>query len=124
MSPLTAPRLAWSLCAVIVALTVALLIVAAVEGAEFDAVLVAFVMFVLAFSTVGALVASKLPRNPIGWIMCGAAGAYIIGGLSLLYEDVVAHTGPIPLGGRLLIWMGSWIWSIGWNPSPVVVSNR
>ncbi len=36
-------------------------------------VLIVFVLFLLSFASVGALVASRLPRNPIGWLLLGAA---------------------------------------------------
>jgi signal transduction histidine kinase len=58
-------------------------------GAGFDIggpsglfVTVAFVLFVLSFATVGALVASRLPGNPIGWLLLGSALAYALGGIS------------------------------------------
>jgi hypothetical protein len=110
---LSATRLAWSLWTVIVTLIAVVGFGGLLGGGEFDALFVAFMIFVIAFSTVGALVSARLPRNPIGWIMSGAALSYVIGGLSLVYEDAVAHTGPIPLAGRLVVWVGSWAWSVG-----------
>jgi hypothetical protein len=98
---------------IIVALLLVVGIGGLLAGGEFDAPFVAFVIFVAVFSTVGALVSSRLPRNPIGWIMTGAAISYVIGGLTLVFEEGVAHSGPIPLAGRLVIWVGSWAWSVG-----------
>jgi hypothetical protein len=113
VSPRTASRLAWALWVIVVALVLVTGIWGLAAGGEFDASFVAFVIFVVVFSTVGALISSRLPSNPIGWIMIGAATSYVIGGLSLVFEDQVAHTGPIPLAGRLVIWVGSWAWSVG-----------
>jgi len=41
----------------------------------------------LAYPTVGALIASRLPTNPIGWIFCGAGLLYEIQRFSISYAD-------------------------------------
>jgi MFS family permease len=70
-------------------------------------VLVTFALFVLAFATVGALVASRQPGNPIGWIMCASAIAYALGGVS-------AAVAQKPEGPTVFQqWLGSWIWGLG-----------
>lgn len=70
-------------------------------------VLVTFTLFVLSFSTVGALIASRRARNPIGWIMCASAVAYTVGGLSA----ATAQTSEVPHFFHQ--WVGSWIWGVG-----------
>ena len=55
---------------------------------------VAYTVFILAFATVGALVASRQPRNPIGWLLLGAALAYTIGGLTS--QPGTSTHGPAP----------------------------
>jgi hypothetical protein len=99
--------LAWGLWAAIV---VGFAVVTATGGAEDDGAggAVAVTVFVLAFATVGALVATRRPRNPIGWILLGAAVSYTLGGLS------VSRGGE---GPPALEWLSTWIWLAGIGPA-------
>jgi hypothetical protein len=63
-----------------------------------------YLAFVLAFATVGALVASRRPRNPIGWLLLLAGLSYVVGGVSLSGS------------GRLGTWVGAWVWMAGIGP--------
>jgi hypothetical protein len=81
-------------------------------------ILVAFGLFVLAFATVGAFVASKLPRNPIGWIMAGSGFAYALAGSTLSYAEYGIHRASgasLPL--ELLLWVAGWAWIVGSGPA-------
>jgi hypothetical protein len=119
----TASRLAWGSSAA----TISLLGFAIVFGAltaspgAADAggtsSLVASVVFVFAFATVGALVASRRPANPIGWIMCASGLAYAIGGVSVVYVESF-DPGSADLGflATLALWVSSWVWMAGIAP--------
>ena len=61
--------------------------------------------FIVAFATVGALLAWKRPGNPIGWLLSGSGLAYALGGFGLL---LVHFPGTQDLGN----WLG-WIWLLG-----------
>jgi hypothetical protein len=79
-----------------------------------DPVVVVFFVFVLTFVTVGALVASRRPANPIGWLMIAAGFAYSVGGLAVsVLEDVVSRPLGASLAGRYLVWLSSWVFAIG-----------
>ena len=52
----------------------------------------------LAFPTVGALVASRRPENPIGWIFCGTGILYGVQAFASGYADyaLLERTGSLP----------------------------
>ncbi|MDP9481061.1 MAG: hypothetical protein M3R38_36250, partial [Actinomycetota bacterium] len=61
----------------------------------------AFISLVLlAFSTVGALIWSRRPENPIGWLFCFGAFFWIFGELALEYGVYALITAPgtLPAG--------------------------
>jgi hypothetical protein len=64
----------------------------------------------LAFPTVGALVASRRPENPIGWIFCGTGLLYGVQAFASGYADyaLLGYTGSLP-GGDLMDWISRWI---------------
>jgi hypothetical protein len=64
----------------------------------------------LAFPTVGALVASRRPENPIGWIFCGTGLLYGVQAFASGYADyaLLGDTGSLP-GGELMDWISRWI---------------
>src|ERR671913_1436518 len=106
MSQRTAAWLAWSLwalCVALIALTLLLdfltgeVIPAGVPGERPGlgfAVLTGVLS--LAYPTVGALIASRLPTNPIGWLFCGAGLLYETQRFTIAYADA-ALLGPLTL---------------------------
>src|SRR5215211_3787286 len=88
MSRRTAACLAWSVCAVCVALMVLTLSLDFFTDVSFTSSGVVFSrrpglafavltgMLSLVFPAVGAIIASRLPMNPIGWIFCGVGLLY------------------------------------------------
>jgi hypothetical protein len=73
---------------------------------------VSYLLFVLAFATVGALVSTRRPRNPIGWLFLGAGLSYVIGGLSVTESE---HGSP-GAWHDLAAWLGGWVWIAGVAP--------
>ncbi len=109
--------LAWALAALSLAMfvaSVALFVLAQAarqapsSGDSFAALLV-FVPF-LAFPVVGGLVASRRPRNPIGWL-CLTAGLFWMSiTLGSQYDDyVLAKTGSVP-GTVAVDALTQWTW--------------
>jgi hypothetical protein len=111
MRPRWTARLAWGLWA----LTFAIFVFAMAFGAAGSvkdwtqiSVLATYAAFLLAFATVGALIASRRARNPIGWILLGSAMSYAVGGLT----EVPAGSLPgVPQA--LQDWLGTWVWGVG-----------
>jgi hypothetical protein len=64
----------------------------------------------LAFPTVGALVASRRPENPIGWIFCGTGILYGVQAFASGYANyaLLGHAGSLP-GGEVMAWISGWI---------------
>jgi hypothetical protein len=70
---------------------------------------------ILAFSTVGALVASRRRENPIGWLFCSGALVWILGELALEVGVYALITDPGAFSnGAWAAWFGTWARGIGW----------
>ena len=68
----------------------------------------------VAFPTVGAIIASRRPGNPIGWIFCIVGlslGAAIFAAEYAVYA-LVTDPGALP-AGAFAAWLGTWIWLPG-----------
>ena len=64
----------------------------------------------LAFPIVGALIASRRPHNPIGWICLAVGFLFLLLGVSEYYSIYgVAKPGsvPFPIG---VAWLSNWLW--------------
>ena len=97
-------RLPWAIWLLTVAVFAAIVPSALDDGLG---LFLSYVLFVLAFTTVGALVASRQPRNAIGWLLMLAGLSYVLGGVS-------ASAGDDP--PALVAWFGEWIWLVGIGP--------
>src|SRR5215218_6243016 len=120
MSGRAASWLAWSLSALCVAMFVVIIALYALIRSALQVPstlstsftltdLLAGVPF-LAFPIVGALIASRRPRNPIGWICLATGFLFLLLGVSEYYGVYgVANPGsiPFPIG---IAWLGNWLW--------------
>jgi hypothetical protein len=64
----------------------------------------------LAFPTVGALIASRLPTNPIGWLFCGMGVLYGAGRFTGAYADYALGESFAFPGGEYVAWFSSLVW--------------
>jgi signal transduction histidine kinase len=96
MSRRTAAWLAWSMCAVCAVLIAFALLIDFLTGGDIPlpphdrldpGLTVLTGVLSLAYPMVGALIASRLPSNPIGWIFCSVGLLYAAQRFSLAYAD-------------------------------------
>jgi hypothetical protein len=102
--------LAWSVWALTVPTTILTLFFASLNepsSSLWDKVLLP--VLILAFSTVGALVASYRPENAIGWLFLSGAFVWIVGEFTLEYGVYALITDPGALpAGVWAAWFGAW----------------
>src|ERR687893_1546138 len=108
--------LAWAACAlsltltalnfVLIALNVSLKTPAYVFWPELTSLAVGY-------SVIGAIIASRLPNHPIGWICCAigliAAVDHFAGEYAVF--ALLAQPHPLP-GGRAMLWLQGWFWML------------
>ena len=115
--------LAWSLVALSVALIVGGFLLSqavstavsgsAVGGETDDSSVVTDLFTLLAFSVVGAIIASRQPRNAIGWIFCGVGVTLGLNSFAGDYADFWLASGFGNTGfGETAAWLSSWLWSL------------
>ena len=63
----------------------------------------------LAYPAVGALIASRLPRNPIGWIFCGMGLLYVVRRFATAYADYALLKNFSFPWGEVAAWFSTWI---------------
>jgi hypothetical protein len=111
MSPRTAAWILWALSSTLTALSLFLLILtSSYPNVEIFDYWVESTVIPLSCSTVGALIASRHPENPTGWIFCAlglAAGVRHFGAEYAIYA-LLAEPGSLPFG-EALAWITSWI---------------
>src|SRR5215217_450748 len=114
MSSRTAAWLAWSLWAVCVVLIVLALWLDFVtdlivtEGPRLGPTMAVLTgVLSLTYPTVGALIASRLPTNPIGWIFCSLGLLYIAQRFSEAYADYALFENFAFPGGEYAAWFST-----------------
>jgi signal transduction histidine kinase len=118
MSRRNAARLAWSLWAVcVVLITLALVLDFTTEELPFDvgglryypAFAVLTGVLSLAYPAVGALIVSRLPANPIGWIFCAMGLLYVTQRFTTAYADHALLENVSLPWGEYAAWFSTWI---------------
>jgi hypothetical protein len=118
MSARTAAWSAWSLWSaalgfVVVGLLFGILAFSAVLPDEREPMLIPIIVqggLVALYGTLGALIASRRPRNPIGWIFCAMAVALGLLSAAYGYADYALYATDDTLpGAELAAWLTNWL---------------
>ena len=115
MSRRTATWLAWSLCALSLALTALSLLLLALNRSDPNTHIYEYwqvdTLVPVSFSIIGAIIASRLPANPLGWLFCAAACVAAVDHFSAEYALYALLAQPTSLpAGEALAWLASWAW--------------
>jgi hypothetical protein len=127
VSPRAASRLGLSLCAFSVALVPVMLtfVILSLDvrlppGAQGPDTPLFLAPMVLAWASVGAVVASRRPGNPIGWLFCGVGIGLAVTGASYAYALYALYgvAEGLPMG-TTAAWLSSWLFIISAFVGPV-----
>lgn len=112
MSARTASRLAWSVCALILAL-IAFAVALAVAN-HGDVWSLTFLIGIASAALAGGLISSRRPGNLVGWLILGYALCFSLGEFSRQYAiyGLLTEPGALPLA-RAMASPPYWIWFVG-----------
>lgn len=95
--------LAWSACALALALIARTFVLAILLDRPSDVYEYLFSLVLVSYALVGGVVASRLPGNPVGWYFLSIAVSLALSGPTLPYASYGLFTDPCP---RLERWRG------------------
>jgi hypothetical protein len=112
MSARVAAWLAWSLCGLTLILVASVVAFEALFRVSLSGL--SLLVFVVPSALVGALVASRQPRNPVGWFFVVSATCWAVNEATGRYAvyGLVIEPGSVPLA-RLMAWPSTWMWVPG-----------
>ena len=81
------------------------------------------ILMMLGYVTVGAFVASRLPRNPLGWLLMTTGFAFLLAAASDEYATYALYTSPGALPfGQVAVWLNNWIFLAAVAPVPLFLA--
>ncbi|HSK82386.1 MAG TPA: hypothetical protein VK902_03145 [Rubrobacter sp.] len=116
MSHRTAARFAWAVCTLSLTLTALCFLLIALNVSRDTPAYVFWpelTSIAVGYSVIGAVIASRLPNHPIGWICCAVgliAAVDHFGGEYALYAlQALPHALS---GGKTMLWLQGWFWML------------
>jgi hypothetical protein len=109
MTRISATRLAWGVFVLFLGAGIGGLVLQSLNGSEkLDDQILAVSFTVIA--AVGALIASRVPTNAIGWMLLAVATLPALGFFSDEYARyALSQPGSLP-GASSIVWLGTWAW--------------
>jgi two-component system NarL family sensor kinase len=122
-----APRLAASVLAVTAASLLGAMALEAANGRATDNGggwgAVPFALLVLTVPAVGALVAARRPRNPVGWLTVAAPACLSVALLAHAYAVHALRVSAQPdFGGPAAAWLATWLFDLGLGLLPFMLA--
>src|SRR5829696_4898251 len=111
----TASRVAWLICALCLGLATINLVLVVLNSSHPDVHIpepwIGHTVSAVAFSLVGAVVGSRRPENPIGWLFCaiGVFAAIVLLSSEYAAYALLAQPDSLP-GGLAMVWIRAWVW--------------
>ena len=115
MSRRAATLLAWGLWTVDIAVIAALVPLSSAGAGVWGHI--GGTVFITVFASTGALVASRHPANPIGWLLCLAAFAFTVGGVCVWVSEYAARENIDGPAVTAAAWIGTFVWMLGIGPA-------
>jgi hypothetical protein len=114
MSRRAASWLAWSMCALSLALTALSFLLIALslpQNAPISFYWLEPAAIAVGYSIIGAVIASRLPNHPVGWLCCAIGFMGASQDFSGEYAVYALLVQPHPLpGGKAMLWLSLWAW--------------
>jgi hypothetical protein len=115
MGPLFARRsklLAWSVWGLAVGLTIFVLVIDYYTGFSENLILSTLMVFI--YASVGLVVASQRPENPIGWVLLSGIFFLSLAGFGGAYATYALRNSGLP-GTAAMAWIASWGGDLGFS---------
>jgi two-component system NarL family sensor kinase len=121
----SAGLVAWSACAVVTALVLTAAVLFAsnyLAGGTLGDFGLAHALIALTYAVVGALVVTRRPHNPVGWLLCFIAVPSALGCLADQYArySLLTRPGSLP-AAAWVAWVGTWIWLFSFLTVPFLL---
>jgi signal transduction histidine kinase len=90
---------------------------------SFEAFVAIAILMMLGYGTVGALVASRIPGNPLGWLMLTIGLGFVLVGLTselVTYGYVTEPSASVPFLD-LAVWLTNWVFFVVFMPIPLIL---
>ena len=81
------------------------------------------ILMMLGYVSVGTFVASRLPGNPLGWLLMTTGVAFLVAAGAEEYATYTLYTSPggLPFG-QVAVWLNNWIFLVAVAPVPLFLA--